>query len=417
MGSVDIADTYTPYVPSARRRPSVTIADNDHNNSLLETRDKPKWDGDGTLPNAATASTSKHHHDLEYIPDREITDDEQEDQEDETKPPRQKFWASAVAVTAVLGTLAAVTAGAFTNDDDFDDGGGGYFQQTDPNQSTVQAVSNMTSAPQPVGQPAPSPPTMSPAEMQIMQQMACQAASNAAAAGAAGAAGAATAAAAATAGAMGAAAAGASQVAVVVAVAAAAAASVSSGVAVAGNQARSASVNNTNIPPSPAPYMVNPPRDPLAEQFPSCGDKAFSKVGKTTIQFQGVDRMLDDGERTRLAQDFKTAYNDVSAGCLDIYQRFLEEANLITQSTFVDDFGSSILLTEFSGTVRCRDCPDHEPLFGHNEKRRNLQTSSGQLKDITFLDVVPKLETLARKTFAFEKIREISAINIENRRG
>ena len=107
----------------------------------------------------------------------------------------------AATVTTAIGIFAVKKA--LTNDGDIDDGGLGSWNQPDPDQSTIQAdITNMTQTPQTV--PAASPPTLSPAEMQVMQQMACQAASNAAAAGAAGAAGAATAAAAA-AGAVGAA--------------------------------------------------------------------------------------------------------------------------------------------------------------------------------------------------------------------
>jgi hypothetical protein len=57
--------------------------------------------------------------------------------------------------------------------------------------------------------------------------------------------------------------------------------------------------------------MVNPPRDPFGGAISILLEIRLSgEVGKTTIQFQGVDRILDDSERPKLAQDFKTAFDE-----------------------------------------------------------------------------------------------------------
>ena len=98
-----------------------------------------------------------------------------------------------------------------------------------------------------------------------------------------------------------------------------------------------------------------------------CPEKAVSKKGIAIIEFEGFERTLFENETQILENAFTTAYNDVSAGCYDIYQRTVNVSEIVSQSRIFDEFGSPILVTEFVATMKCRDCSDREPLFGHND--------------------------------------------------
>ena len=143
-----------------------------------------------------------------------------------------------------------------------------------------------------------------------------------------------------------------------------------------------------------------------------CPEKPVFKTGRAIIEFEGFERTLLGNEVKILEEAFTTAYNDVSAGCYDIYQRFIDDSEIVSQNLITDEFGSPILVTEFAATVRCRDCSDREPLFGHNDATggrfleatadRFLQLNEtsqgnpapGELSDIVLLDVALALEVI-----------------------
>ena len=98
-----------------------------------------------------------------------------------------------------------------------------------------------------------------------------------------------------------------------------------------------------------------------------CPENPVNKKGSAIIEFEGFERTLIDSEKKILEDAFTTAYNDVSAGCYDIYQRTVNVSEIVSQIRIFDEFGSPILVTEFVATMKCRDCSDREPLFGHND--------------------------------------------------
>ena len=98
-----------------------------------------------------------------------------------------------------------------------------------------------------------------------------------------------------------------------------------------------------------------------------CPENPVFKKGNAIIEFEGFERTLINSEEKILEEAFTTAYNDVSAGCYDIYQRTVNVSEIVSQIRIFDEFGSPILVTEFVATMKCRDCSDREPLFGHND--------------------------------------------------
>jgi hypothetical protein len=126
------------------------------------------------------------------------------------------------------------------------------------------------------------------------------------------------------------------------------------------NRQNVTATNNTMFPP-PIPNSwnnSNSSRSPIFSASPQSLGVQNSLVSRTTkplsvcknqehqfknghakLEFEGATRLLSNQEALALGNSFRHAYNLLSPGCLDIYQRFLHEANLITQSTFLDDFG------------------------------------------------------------------------------
>jgi len=107
-----------------------------------------------------------------------------------------------------------------------------------------------------------------------------------------------------------------------------------------------------------------------------CPENPVFKKGNAIIEFEGFERTLISSEKKILEEAFTTAYNDVSAGCYDIYQRFVDKSDIVSQSLVFDEVGSPILVTEFAATVKCRDCSDREPLFGRNDDAGGQITGS-----------------------------------------
>ena len=160
----------------------------------------------------------------------------------------------------------------------------------------------------------------------------------------------------------------------------AAAASVAGGV-----NLRSRSAASEMAPPfeSTAPSSLHVPSlAPSMSQAPSietCYEDPVFKNGRAVLEFEGFRRILVDREKVILEDAFKAAYNDVSAGCFDIYQRFLDASEIVNQTLITDQTGPPILAAEFAATVRCRNCYDREPLFGRTNSSRSASQKSSPL--------------------------------------
>ena len=143
---------------------------------------------------------------LNYKKDDEWSDDETEEEE---KPKKKLLWAKALGAVGFIVGASVMAARAVVDDDNIDDGGGysniqdggggaapqpdasqAFGMHADPSQAVGAHVdvSQVAQVVQPVPAPTasalPPLPTMSPAELQMLSQMATQAASNAAGAAA-----------------------------------------------------------------------------------------------------------------------------------------------------------------------------------------------------------------------------------------
>ncbi|KAI2505203.1 hypothetical protein MHU86_9199 [Fragilaria crotonensis] len=289
-------------------------------------------------------------------------DDENDDKSKQGSKPKSLYAVGAALIFTV--GAASVVADTLLNDDD-DLGafhnfttthnhitGGNPLQgnptsslQTTPDFS--QTAQLASAPPPPVAAPPPPVPILSPAELQVMQQMACQAASNAA--GTAGSASAAVSGA--VTGGAGAATTTAVNAVIASVLALAIAASVAGGMSV-----RNRSAPMTTVPPVPsaAPSIsLIPSLVPSTSQSPSietCYEDPVFKNGRAVLEFEGFKRILIGNEKVLVEDAFKTAYNDVSAGCFDIYQRFLDASEIVNQTLLTDPTGPPILVAEFAAT-------------------------------------------------------------------
>ena len=144
----------------------------------------------------------------------------------------------------------------------------------------------------------------------------------------------------------------------------------------------------TNSPPNQLPSQP---------QFPVCGPvPPTTETGYVDIVFAGIPRTLFPAEAQTLEGIFVSAYNSMSDGCDELFERFLVSTSLVKQEIFIgeDDAGIPNLSTSFEATVRCNGCPSDQPPFGNGTapivRDRHLQAGGPVGSGIrTVINIIP----------------------------
>jgi hypothetical protein len=80
------------------------------------------------------------------------------------------------------------------------------------------------------------------------------------------------------------------------------------------------------------------------------------------VTMGGLSRLATEEEMKAMENAVLDAYNDVSARCGDVYERWMYEANMVSQTIQDTDDGGSVMVAEIEMTISCFDCPDEEVL-------------------------------------------------------
>jgi hypothetical protein len=111
-----------------------------------------------------------------------------------------------------------------------------------------------------------------------------------------------------------------------------------------------------------------------------CSPNPEFKPGRISIYLHSADRLLNVTEKSFLEYEVEDAYNTASGGCLDLYERYLQNATLVNQYFEENTNAFPLLKTEWLTYVRCKSCPDKEPMFGKledgNMRQRRMQTKT-----------------------------------------
>jgi hypothetical protein len=78
------------------------------------------------------------------------------------------------------------------------------------------------------------------------------------------------------------------------------------------------------------------------------------------VSLEGVSRLATEEEQAAMESAVLDAYNDVSGRCGDVYERWMYEANMVSQTIQETENGGPVMVAEIEMTISCFDCPDEE---------------------------------------------------------
>ena len=155
---------------------------------------------------------------------------------------------------------------------------------------------------------------------------------------------------------------------------------------------------------SPAPVPLNVALHTEDPTFPICDADPDYKLGFVSIFFEGIDHHFTDAQGRELQGKFEESYNDVSGGCNDVFQRFLQNATMIEQKVGQNNASESILETSWAAWVRCKNCPDEEPLFSSMGTRRRRAMDSNIPSDGMFANFLMRMD---------ETLMDVKGLSVE----
>jgi hypothetical protein len=110
------------------------------------------------------------------------------------------------------------------------------------------------------------------------------------------------------------------------------------------------------------PGVILTPRPTLGPSI-SCGVNPDVEVAEGVIFLGGIKRNFTERELVLTESAFVDVYNQISAGCDDIYQRFLQSVEITNQTTASGEGGQPYLDTRWNAVVKCDGCWPSNPLF------------------------------------------------------
>lgn len=98
-----------------------------------------------------------------------------------------------------------------------------------------------------------------------------------------------------------------------------------------------------------------------------------------SLSLDGMTRTATDVELREVEDAVFAVYNNVSAGCDDIYERFMENATIVNQTLVEDSKGAKHLTMDLTTQVVCDGCGvEIEILFGDGEKGAEETAGEGR---------------------------------------
>ena len=147
---------------------------------------------------------------------------------------------------------------------------------------------------------------------------------------------------------------------------------------------------------------VGVPRDtprPTLSPTITCGVNPDILLAQGIIHMKGLPRTFTEKESMFVEAAFVDAYNNVSKGCDDKYQRFVQWVNITNQSAVATE--PPYLDTRWSVSVECNGCPISNPLFREDEPYRpvsfdrNLQ--GAEENDVLLVDFIKVFNATLRE--------------------
>jgi hypothetical protein len=103
-------------------------------------------------------------------------------------------------------------------------------------------------------------------------------------------------------------------------------------------------------------------RNPVHEASRVCKDLEVAELKGAHLEvfMGGLSRLATEEEQAAIEIAVLDAYNDVSARCGDVYERWMYDANMVKQTIQDTEDGASVVIAEIEMTISCVDCPDDD---------------------------------------------------------
>jgi hypothetical protein len=103
-------------------------------------------------------------------------------------------------------------------------------------------------------------------------------------------------------------------------------------------------------------------KNPVHEARRVCKDLEVALLKGAHLEFsmEGLSRLATEEEQAAIEIAVLDAYNDVSARCGDVYERWMYETNMVKQTIQDTEDGASVIIVEIEMNISCFDCPDEE---------------------------------------------------------
>ena len=99
------------------------------------------------------------------------------------------------------------------------------------------------------------------------------------------------------------------------------------------------------------------------------------------VSMEGLWRLATEEEQAAMENAVLDAFNDVSARCGDVYERWMYETKMVNQTIQDTENGGSVMIAEIEMTISCFDCPDEEVFASeYTESARSQLLSSSNLE-------------------------------------
>jgi hypothetical protein len=103
-------------------------------------------------------------------------------------------------------------------------------------------------------------------------------------------------------------------------------------------------------------------KNPVHEARRVCKDLEVAELkgAHLEVSMGGLSRLATEEEQAAIEIAVLDAYNDVSARCGDVYERWMYETNMVKQTIQDTEDGASVMIAEIEMTISCFDCPDED---------------------------------------------------------
>jgi hypothetical protein len=103
-------------------------------------------------------------------------------------------------------------------------------------------------------------------------------------------------------------------------------------------------------------------KNPVLEARRVCKDLEVAELkgAHLEVSMEGLSRLATEEEQAAIEIAVLDAYNDVSARCGDVYERWMYETNMVNQTIQDTEDGASFMIAEIEMTISCFDCPDED---------------------------------------------------------